>query len=59
LIATETAPPGLDRLRALLAEIADLRHAEQVLDWDARVSMPQKGAESRADAAATMTRMIH
>jgi carboxypeptidase Taq len=59
LTVTTTAPPALERLRVLLAEIADLRHAEQVMDWDSRVSMPPKGAESRADAAATMTRMIH
>jgi carboxypeptidase Taq len=59
LTVVETAPPALDRLRVLLAEIADLRHAEQVMDWDSRVSMPPRGAESRADAAATMTRMIH
>jgi carboxypeptidase Taq len=59
LTITATAPPALDRLRVLLAEIADLRHAEQVLDWDSRVSMPPKGAVARADAAATMTRMIH
>jgi carboxypeptidase Taq len=57
--APETSTPALDRLRALLAEIADLRHAEQVLDWDSRVSMPHAGAEARADAAATLTRMIH
>jgi carboxypeptidase Taq len=57
--APETAGPALDRLRALLAEIADLRHAEQVLDWDSRVSMPHRGAESRADASATLARMIH
>jgi carboxypeptidase Taq len=59
LSVVASAPPALDRLRALLAEIADLRHAEQVMDWDSRVSMPLKGAESRADAAATLTRMIH
>jgi carboxypeptidase Taq len=59
LTVTETAPPALDRLRALLGEIADLRHAEQVLDWDSRVSMPHAGAQARADASATLTRMIH
>src|SRR6266536_4630152 len=57
--APETAGPALDRLRALLAEIADLRHAESLLDWDSRVSMPHRGAESRADASATLARMIH
>jgi carboxypeptidase Taq len=55
----ETASPALDRLRALLGEIADLRHTEQVLDWDSRVSMPRAGAAARADASATLTRLIH
>ncbi len=54
-----TVSPPLDRLKAILAEIADLRHAESVLDWDARVSMPHAGARSRADAAATLTRIAH
>ena len=59
MTVVEAATPALDRLRAVLAEIADLRHAEQVLDWDSRVSMPHAGAEARADASATLTRMIH
>jgi carboxypeptidase Taq len=54
-----TASPPLDRLKAILAEIADLRHAESVLDWDARVSMPPSGAQARANAAATLTRLAH
>jgi carboxypeptidase Taq len=58
-VAAQQTSPALDRLRVLLAEIADLRHTEQVLDWDARVSMPHAGAQSRADASATLTRMIH
>ena len=57
--APGTASAALQRLRALLAEIADLRHTEQLLDWDSRVSMPRAGAQARADASATLTRMIH
>jgi carboxypeptidase Taq len=57
--APETASPALDRLRTVLGEIADLRHAEQLLDWDSRVFMPHAGARARADASATVTRMIH
>lgn len=56
---TETAAPALDRLRAIVGEIADLRHAEQVLGWDSRVFMPHDGAAARADASSTLTRMIH
>jgi carboxypeptidase Taq len=55
----ETTAPALDRLRAIVGEIADLRHAEQVLGWDSRVFMPHHGAAARADASSTLTRMIH
>jgi carboxypeptidase Taq len=48
-----------DRLRTALAEIADLNHAESVLDWDARVSMPPNGASARAAVAATLTTLAH
>jgi len=51
--------PPLDRLRALLANVADLGHAQQVLEWDSRVSMPRRGARARADASATLTRIGH
>src|SRR5919197_4268507 len=57
--APGTASAALQRLRALLAEIADLRHTEQLLDWDSRVSMPRAGAQARADASATLARLIH
>jgi carboxypeptidase Taq len=51
--------PLLERLRAMLAEIADIRHAEAVLDWDSRVSMPAAGAQARAQIAATLTQLAH
>jgi carboxypeptidase Taq len=56
---TLTASPPLDRLRAVLAEVADLQHAEMLLDWDSRVSMPHAGAAARADASATVGRLAH
>ncbi len=43
----------------MLAEIADLQHAEMLLDWDSRVSMPHAGARARADASATVGRLAH
>ena len=46
-------------LKAALGEIADIRHAETIADWDSRVSMPPEGAESRADVVATLTRIAH
>ena len=51
--------PSLERLKAILAEIADLEHTEHVLDWDSRVSMPPGGAEARAEASATLRRLHH
>ena len=50
---------SLERLKRILGEVADLKHAEAVLDWDARVSMPPAGAEARAEASATLTRLSH
>ncbi|MFL5919251.1 MAG: carboxypeptidase M32 [Gaiellaceae bacterium] len=55
--ADGTSP--LERLKAILAELADLQHAESLLDWDARVSMPSAGAEARANVSATLTRLMH
>jgi carboxypeptidase Taq len=54
-----TASPPLERLKTILAEIADIKHAESVLDWDARVSMPHAGAQARAEASAALTRLSH
>ena len=50
---------SLERLKRILGEVADLKHAEAILDWDARVSMPPAGAEARAEASATLTRLSH
>src|SRR6185312_4195516 len=56
-VATES--PMLEQLKAVLAEVADLYHAGQILEWDARVSMPHAGAAARADVASTVTRLAH
>jgi carboxypeptidase Taq len=56
---TVTSSPPLEGLRTVLAEIADLQHAEMLLDWDSRVSMPHAGAAARADASATVGRLAH
>jgi len=49
----------LDRLRAILAELMDVRHADTLLDWDSRVSMPPGGADARANVLATLSRLMH
>ena len=54
-----TESPQLERLKAVLADIADLSHAQQILEWDSRVSMPRAGAAARADVASTVTQLAH
>jgi carboxypeptidase Taq len=58
LTVTASAPP-LERLKAILAEIADIKHTESIVDWDSRVSMPRAGAAARANVSATLTRHAH
>jgi carboxypeptidase Taq len=58
LSLAKSAPP-LERLKSILAEIADIKHAETIVDWDSRVSMPHAGARARADVSATLTRTAH
>ena len=48
----------LDRLRELLAEVSDLSNAATLLAWDQRVMMPPAGAEARAEAMGTVSRMV-
>jgi carboxypeptidase Taq len=54
-----TQSPELERLKGVLAEVADLSHAQQILEWDARVSMPRAGAAARAEVASTVTQLAH
>jgi carboxypeptidase Taq len=54
-----SAAPPLERLKGILGEIADLKHATSILEWDSRVSMPHAGARARADVSATLTRLAH
>ena len=49
--------PPLDRLRERLAEVNDLIKAVTLLVWDQRVMMPPAGAEARAEALGTMSRL--
>jgi carboxypeptidase Taq len=58
-MSVTTATDPLERLKTILAEIADFEHTEQLLDWDARVSMPPGGAEARAQVSATLTKLHH
>jgi carboxypeptidase Taq len=56
-VAAESSP--LELLKAMLAEVADLRHVDSILDWDSRVSMPHAGAAARAEVSATVAKLAH
>jgi carboxypeptidase Taq len=47
----------LDRLRGRLAEVSGLTKAATLLVWDQRVMMPPGGAEARAEALGTVSRL--
>jgi carboxypeptidase Taq len=49
--------PKCEQLRERLAETQDLTKAATLLFWDQRVMMPPGGAEARAEAIATVTRL--
>ena len=51
--------PGLDRLRDVLGEVADLERAAAVLTWDQETNMPPGGVEDRANQLATLSRLAH
>lgn len=46
-------------LRTWLAEISDLRHAADVLQWDKQTKMPPGGSDLRTDQMATLERITH
>jgi carboxypeptidase Taq len=42
-----------------MAELADLSNAAHLLHWDQQTMMPPAGRESRAEASATLRRVLH
>ena len=50
---------GLQKLQTLSAEVADLRHAADLLEWDERVCMPHGGATTHGEMLATLRRLAH
>jgi carboxypeptidase Taq len=49
----------LRALKERLAEISDLARAGNVLGWDQKVTMPVGGHPARAEALATLSRVVH
>lgn len=50
---------ALATVRELLGEVADLRRAADVLEWDERVCMPPGGASAHGEMQATLRRRAH
>ncbi len=55
-MATEAAT---SRLRALLAEIQDLRHVTWLLEWDQQCFLPSAAGDGRAEQLGTLQRLVH
>ena len=51
--------PELEALRRHMGELSDLGSIGGLLFWDQQTMMPPGGATARADAAATLARVIH
>lgn len=49
----------LDLLKQRMAQLADLGHASSLASWDQHTMMPPRGAEARAEALATLSRISH
>jgi carboxypeptidase Taq len=49
----------LKQLKTLLAEVADLEHAQALLGWDQQTYMPQGANESRGNQLATLGKISH
>ncbi len=47
------------QLKAIIAEISDLRSANAVLGWDQQTYMPPAGAEARGNQMGTLSRLAH
>src|SRR5437867_5027487 len=53
------AEETIRKLSALIGEVADLRHAASLLEWDERVYMPPGGAPVHGEMLATVRRFEH
>src|SRR5499427_2196353 len=58
-MTTVATAGGLQRLRDVLGEVADLERAGAVLGWDQETNMPPGGVEDRANQLATLSRLAH
>jgi carboxypeptidase Taq len=49
----------LDQLNARIRDVADLRHAADLLEWDERVCMPSGGAPTHGEMLSTLRKLAH
>src|SRR5512135_3362557 len=49
----------LDRLKEIMAEVADLNTAASLLSWDQQTYMPEGGAPARGQQMATLGKLAH
>ncbi len=50
---------ALTQFSSLFAEVADLRRAAELIEWDERVCMPRGGASTHGEMQATLRRLAH
>jgi len=50
---------SIDRLRTLIGEVMDLRHAADLIEWDERVYMPPGGVTVHGEMSAALRRLAH
>jgi carboxypeptidase Taq len=55
----DVVPNQLELLNTRIAEVADLRHAADLIEWDERVYMPAGGADTHGEMSATLRRLAH
>jgi carboxypeptidase Taq len=49
----------IEALKARLADVADLKHAADLVEWDERVYMPEGGTTTHGEMQATLRRLAH
>ena len=50
---------GVARLKALIGDVMDLRHAADLIEWDERVCMPPGGQAVHGEMSAALRRLAH
>ncbi|MGH9239499.1 MAG: carboxypeptidase M32, partial [Vicinamibacterales bacterium] len=50
---------SVDKLRTLIAEVMDLRHSADLIEWDERVYMPPGGVTVHGEMSAALRRLAH